>query len=175
MKLPIVDATTVVLALSGQIRSPGGRGARQLPASPAPSVPRTTMRTWLPVTDAMLWGRCTPYSCPDEDIVYLVMDNAGGHGTDDCVKEYTHILFEDYNIQIIQQVPRSPETNVLDLGIWCHCSQQLSQSTGANAIMPRCFMQQWLKFGPICKCWCFWERFQQASYYLSWYLQQSWW
>ena len=46
------------------------------------------------------------------------MDNAGGHGTDDCVKEYTRILSKDYNIQIIQQVPRSPETNVLDLGIW---------------------------------------------------------
>ena len=55
---------------------------------------------------------------PPEDFVYLVMDNAGGHGTDDCVKEYTRILVEDYNIQIIQQVPRSPETNVLDLGIW---------------------------------------------------------
>ena len=38
--------------------------------------------------------------------------------TDECVKEYTQNLMEKYNIEIVQQVARSPETNVLDLGIW---------------------------------------------------------
>ena len=53
-----------------------------------------------------------------EDVIYLVMDNAGGHGTDECVDEYTKGLLDKHSIQIVQQVARSPETNVLDLGIW---------------------------------------------------------
>ena len=46
------------------------------------------------------------------------MDNAGGHGTDEAVKSYTEMLKSEYTIEIIQQVPRSPETNMLDLGLW---------------------------------------------------------
>ena len=55
---------------------------------------------------------------PATDTIYLVMDNAGGHGTKDAVDQYTKELLDKHNIEIIQQVPRSPETNVLDLGIW---------------------------------------------------------
>jgi hypothetical protein len=47
------------------------------------------------------------------------MDNTGGHGTEDAIKEYTEILQKQFNITIIHQIPRSPETNTLDLGIWC--------------------------------------------------------
>ena len=50
--------------------------------------------------------------------IYLMMDNAGGHGTDECVRDYTRKLKDDYNIIIIQQCPRSPCTNTLDLGVW---------------------------------------------------------
>ena len=46
------------------------------------------------------------------------MDNAGGHGTDEAVQSYTDMLKSEYTIEIIQQVPRSPETNMLDLGLW---------------------------------------------------------
>ena len=49
---------------------------------------------------------------------YLVMDNAGGHGTKATIIEYTHDLLTNYNIVIIHQIPRSPYTNVLDLGVW---------------------------------------------------------
>ena len=45
------------------------------------------------------------------------MDNARGHGTNDAKTIYTEAL-KEFNIQIIWQVPRSPETNMLDLGIW---------------------------------------------------------
>ena len=45
------------------------------------------------------------------------MDNAGGHGTSEAIDEYTNRLLE-YNVKIIWQVPRSPETNLLDLGVW---------------------------------------------------------
>ena len=52
------------------------------------------------------------------DPCYLVMDNAGGHGTKDCINEYTQMLLTDFNIIVIFQIPRSPYTNVLDLGVW---------------------------------------------------------
>ena len=51
------------------------------------------------------------------DPVYLVMDNAGGHGTNDAKTIYTEAL-KAYNIEIIWQITKSPETNMLDLGIW---------------------------------------------------------
>ena len=54
----------------------------------------------------------------DDEIIYLVMDNAGGHGTVEAIETYTKHLMDKYNIQIVHQVPRSPETNLLDLGIW---------------------------------------------------------
>ena len=55
---------------------------------------------------------------PPEQDCYLVMDNAGGHGTTHAILEYTDHLHTKYNISIIWQVPRSPFTNVLDLGVW---------------------------------------------------------
>ena len=56
---------------------------------------------------------------PPVDCCYLVMDNAGGHGSDDAIEKYVRMLKEKYNIKTIFQVPRSPYTNVLDLGVWC--------------------------------------------------------
>jgi len=54
---------------------------------------------------------------PDEPI-YLVLDNAGGHGTDEAIEQYVTLLREEYNVICHHQCPRSPETNMLDLGIW---------------------------------------------------------
>ena len=47
-----------------------------------------------------------------------MMDNAGGHGTQEVREEYTRRLRDEFNVQIIQQSARSPEVNALDLGIW---------------------------------------------------------
>ena len=47
------------------------------------------------------------------------MDNAGGHGTKNAIETYTNQLKEEHNVVIIHQIPRSPETNILDLGVWC--------------------------------------------------------
>ncbi len=55
---------------------------------------------------------------PPDEPIYLVMDNAGGHGTQEAREEYTGRLLEEFNIVIIQQSARSPEVNALDLGIW---------------------------------------------------------
>ena len=49
--------------------------------------------------------------------VYLVMDNAGGHGTNDAIASYMEIL-ANHNIDIIWQIPQSLEINLIVLGIW---------------------------------------------------------
>ena len=53
----------------------------------------------------------------DAKKIYLVMDNAGGHGSMEAINEYSRLL-NDYNVEIVWQIPRSPETNMLDLGVW---------------------------------------------------------
>jgi hypothetical protein len=55
---------------------------------------------------------------PRNEIVYLVMDNAGGHGMNDATTCYTQLLWDEFRVKLIWQVPRSPETNMLDLSIW---------------------------------------------------------
>ena len=59
------------------------------------------------------------------DPIYLVMDNTGGHGKKHVVEEYTAMLKTEYNIEIIFQVPRSPYTNLLDLGVWCSLQSEV--------------------------------------------------
>ena len=56
---------------------------------------------------------------PRSERCYLVMDNAGGHGTNEAIDEYVAMLRNEYNVETIFQIPRSPYTNVLDLGAWC--------------------------------------------------------
>ena len=50
--------------------------------------------------------------------IFLVLDNAGGHGTNQCIGEYVTMLKDEYNVICIHQVPRSPFNSVLDLGVW---------------------------------------------------------
>jgi hypothetical protein len=50
--------------------------------------------------------------------IFLFMDNAGGHGTDEAKSEYVEILYTDFYIKVLWQAPQSPETNMLDLGAW---------------------------------------------------------
>ena len=52
-------------------------------------------------------------------LINLFMDNVGRHSTKLAKLEYTDILKSDYNINIEWQVIQSPETNILDLGVWC--------------------------------------------------------
>ena len=48
----------------------------------------------------------------------MYLDNAGGHGTKEVVSAYVKALKDDYNVECVHQQPRSPATNMLDLGIW---------------------------------------------------------
>ena len=56
---------------------------------------------------------------PMHEKVYLFIDGAGGHGTNEAINEYDKNLMIDFNIKLVFQVPRTPYSNVLDLGIWC--------------------------------------------------------
>ena len=56
---------------------------------------------------------------PIDELVYLFIDGAGGHGTKEAIVEYKNNLQENFNIQLVFQVPRTPYSNVLDLGVWC--------------------------------------------------------
>ena len=58
---------------------------------------------------------------------YLVMDNAGGHGSNVAIATYRKDLLDNYNIEIIFQIPRSPYTNVLDLGVWMSLQAQVER------------------------------------------------
>ncbi len=50
--------------------------------------------------------------------IYLAIDGAGGHGKKNIVEQYKNDLMDKYNIILVHQIPNSPETNVLNLGIW---------------------------------------------------------
>ena len=56
---------------------------------------------------------------PISNPIHLFTDNAGGHGTELAKLEYMDILKSEYNVEICWQVSNSPETNILDLGVWC--------------------------------------------------------
>ena len=47
-----------------------------------------------------------------------MMDNCGGHGTILAIETHEKTLLDEFNIEIIHQVPNLPETNLLDLGVW---------------------------------------------------------
>ena len=70
------------------------------------------------IRDAHHWVKWDPQNIQESDVMCLMMDNAGGHGSNEAVEKHTEDLKNKCKIEIIQQVPRSPETNVLDLGIW---------------------------------------------------------
>ena len=55
---------------------------------------------------------------PHDKPIHLFMDNAGGHGKTEIKKQYETLLKDEFHILIEWQVPNSPETNMLDLGVW---------------------------------------------------------
>lgn len=57
---------------------------------------------------------------PRNEVIYLGMDNAGGHGKHEVIKQYEQMLRSKHNVKILWQQPRTPESNMLDLGIWMH-------------------------------------------------------
>jgi len=64
---------------------------------------------------AYLWG-WKDGSLTKRERVRIVC--TGGHGTKEAWEKFTNDLATKHKVKIIRQCPRSPETNVLDLGIW---------------------------------------------------------
>ena len=50
-----------------------------------------------------------------EEIIYLVMDNAGGDGINEAVIEYSEYMAANHNIEVHHQVPQSPKTKFFTL------------------------------------------------------------
>ena len=73
---------------------------------------------------------------PKEKVIHLFMDNAGGHGTNEAKSKYEDILFDEYNVKIIWQIPNSPETNMLDLGVWCMLQSYVEYIHMGRAMKP---------------------------------------
>ena len=74
----------------------------------------------------------------------------GGHGTNDCIDEYIKLLKDKFNIIVIHQIPRGPETNLLDLGIWLSIQSFVEvlhrgHRTDTNALT-KTVMETWEKF-----------------------------
>ena len=55
---------------------------------------------------------------PPDVPIFLLLDNTGGHGKKHIVDKYVADLKRVFNIICIHQRPRSPATNMLDLGVW---------------------------------------------------------
>ena len=51
-------------------------------------------------------------------IQFLYLDKAGGDGTQQVVDQYVNTMADDFNVIYVHQHPRSPATNMLDLGVW---------------------------------------------------------
>ena len=65
---------------------------------------------------------------PQQEEIDLIMDNAGGHGTDEAKLIYTTMLKNKYNVKVVWQTPQSPEFNLLDLGVWCSLQSMVELS-----------------------------------------------
>ena len=57
------------------------------------------------------------WAVPVGELLSLMMDNASKHGTSDAKTQYADAL-KECNIEIIWQILHSPETNMLDPGVW---------------------------------------------------------
>ena len=64
-----------------------------------------------------------------EEEIYLYLDNVGGHDTKEAIETYVVNLQRDHNVICVHQRPRSPESNILDLGVWMAFQNMLKSST----------------------------------------------
>ena len=72
-----------------------------------------------------------PPGSPTE-VLYLQMDNAGGHGTNEAKEQYKQQMLAKYNIIVEFQPPRSPELNLLDLGLWVSMQSAVEKLISRN-------------------------------------------
>ena len=66
---------------------------------------------------------------PRDEEIYIYLDNTGSHGIKEAVETYVNNLARDHNVICVHQRPRSPESNILDLGVWMAFQNMLKSST----------------------------------------------
>jgi hypothetical protein len=77
------------------------------------------------------------------------MDNAGGHGIKDAIDWYEREIKDRFNVKIIHQ---SPETNLLDLGIWCGPQSMVDEAVhrdktkSSTSALARTVMNAWNRY-----------------------------
>ena len=76
------------------------------------------MKKVMPKVGKAIRGKYRAIGVADRVPIFLFLDNAGGHSTDKVVTAYVKMLRDEYNVICIHQRPRSPATNMLDLGVW---------------------------------------------------------
>ena len=54
----------------------------------------------------------------DEEIIYLIMDNAKIHGTNEAMLYFTDYMSDNHNIVVGTKYYKPPKTNSIDLGSW---------------------------------------------------------
>ena len=89
---------------------------------------------------------------PDDHPIFLYLDNAGGHGTQEVVDKYVRDLKKDFKIICVHQRPRSPATNMLDLGAWMAIQNVIERLSVHNRkevdVLARTVNEAWDKFEP---------------------------
>ena len=82
--------------------------------------------------------------------IFLQMDNASGHGRQGVVEEYTSELAK-HGIMVVFQPKNSPETNMLDLGVWMSVQNdvdKMSREQRSNlGALWETIQKAWKKFG----------------------------
>ena len=74
-------------------------------------------RTLCPVSwQGLVWQFAKKLSHVHPDTpIHLIMDNVYGYGSIECFEQYKEFLWNKFNVKIINQIPNSFETFVLDL------------------------------------------------------------
>ena len=84
---------------------------------------------------------------PRDQPIFLQMDNAGGHGTQEAIDEYTRLLRTQFNIIVKFQPARSPELNALDNGLWMslqsHVEKKHRDRTTTSAAIAISVQEAW--------------------------------
>ena len=84
--------------------------------------------------------------------IFLYLDNAGGHGTQDAVDKYVKDLKKYFNVICVHQRPRTPASNMLDLGAWMALQNVVERLSIRNRkeveVLARTVKEAWNKFEP---------------------------
>ena len=91
---------------------------------------------------------------PKTETMYLVIDNAGGHGSDANWDLMTKEMREQHNIELTRQPPNSPDLNWCDRGGWksmaSHVAKLGREMRRDKEVLWRCMQrgyEEWSELG----------------------------